>query len=75
MKCFTYNKKNNKNCEIKNCRYWIQKSDNCNCGIIFANSSKSITLEEIGEIFKVTRMRICQIEKEVIRKLESMKDV
>ena len=29
-----------------------------------------MTLEEIGNIFKVTRMRICQIEKRAIEKIK-----
>jgi DNA-directed RNA polymerase sigma subunit (sigma70/sigma32) len=29
-----------------------------------------ITLQDIGDIFKVTRMRICQIEKNAIKKLK-----
>ena len=29
-----------------------------------------ITLQDIGNIFKVTRMRICQIEKNAIKKLK-----
>ena len=32
----------------------------------------SITLEEIGNMFNVTRMRICQIEKKALAKIRSM---
>ena len=28
-----------------------------------------MTLQEIGEIFDVTRMRICQIEKSIMKKM------
>ena len=28
-----------------------------------------MTLQEIGDIFNVTRMRICQIEKKIINKI------
>ncbi|MHA2039462.1 MAG: sigma factor-like helix-turn-helix DNA-binding protein [Promethearchaeota archaeon] len=28
-------------------------------------------LQEIGDIFEVTRMRICQIEKNILRKLQT----
>lgn len=35
-----------------------------------------MTLQEIGEIFDVTRMRICQIEKTVLQKLsDHTKDI
>ena len=30
-----------------------------------------MTLQQIGEIFGVTRMRICQIEKTILKKLVS----
>jgi len=70
MKCFDYNKKNNKNCKNKNCRYWIKKSSKSNCCLIFAESAKTITLEEIGLLFDVTRMRICQLEKKAIKKIK-----
>jgi DNA-directed RNA polymerase sigma subunit (sigma70/sigma32) len=33
-----------------------------------------MTLQEIGEIFDVTRMRICQIEKSVMRKMSDQLD-
>ena len=62
---------NNKRCKNKNCRYWIDNSDGKDCTIISAKENSNITLEEIGKMFKVTRMRICQIEKRAIEKLKN----
>tara|TARA_R110001583_G_scaffold88575_10_gene229530 strand:- start:1956 stop:2177 length:222 start_codon:yes stop_codon:yes gene_type:complete len=64
--------KNKSNCEIKKCRYWIESNNSCNnCCINFiSNKNEKITLEDIGKLFKVTRMRICQIEKIAIKKVK-----
>ena len=74
MKCFKYCKIKNKNCNKQSCRYWISSKESNNCSIICAGSEKSLTLEDIGKIFKVTRMRVCQIEKRAIQKLKNMLD-
>lgn len=71
MKCFNYNQKNNKQCNIKSCRYWMSHNESLNCCINFKQKEK-ITLEEIGNIFNVTRMRICQIEKLAISNLKKI---
>ena len=71
MKCFKYNQKNSKACERKNCRYWMSHNESFNCCINFEKKEK-ITLEEIGKIFNVTRMRICQIEKLAIKNLKKI---
>jgi DNA-directed RNA polymerase sigma subunit (sigma70/sigma32) len=42
-----------------------------NCCLNFSKKEK-ITLEEIGKIFNVTRMRICQIEKIAIQNIKSI---
>jgi len=72
MKCFKYNQKNNLNCNKNTCRYWIdhKKSKNC-CLLANNNEKKKVTLQDIGDIFNVTRMRICQIEKSAINKLKT----
>ena len=38
--------------------------------IIASNKSEILTLQDIGSIFNVTRMRICQIEKIAINKIK-----
>ena len=36
---------------------------------MIAASNGEMTLQDIGDIFKITRMRVCQIEKSVIKKI------
>ena len=69
MKCFDYHKKNKVSCNKKICRYWLDNKNNQNCCILSAKEDK-FTLQDIGEIFDVTRMRICQIEKIAIKKIK-----
>ena len=66
--CFKEHKKHNVDCLKKECKYWVDYPDNLNCTMLMANNGPK-TLQEIGEIFGVTRMRICQIEKSVLNKL------
>ena len=55
-------------CKKKECRQWIASKENYNCTILAAKTGP-MTLQQIGDIFSVTRMRICQIEKIIIQKL------
>ena len=70
QECFNKHKNNNTNCQQKKCRYWMKCSEFHNCCLIGARSTEKITLQTIGEIFDVTRMRICQIEKVAVKKLK-----
>lgn len=70
QKCFEQISNQRKSCKQKKCRYWIDCKAYKNCCIIGAKSSEKITLQNIGEIFNVTRMRICQIEKAAVKKLK-----
>jgi len=74
MKCFDYHNKTKKSCEKINCRYWIECKDAQMCCINLCKNSSNLTLEDVGKIFGVTRMRICQIEKAAIKKLNSVKN-
>ena len=71
MRCFEVHKKYKKQCDKKDCRYWINSGNSQNCTII-SSSKGSKTLEEIGNIFGITRMRVCQIEKKIILKIKSI---
>jgi|19_taG_2_1085344.scaffolds.fasta_scaffold08699_8 DNA-directed RNA polymerase sigma subunit (sigma70/sigma32) len=66
--CFSEHKKRNLSCANKDCRLWLNSEDSLNCTVLACNSGPK-TLQEIGELFNVTRMRICQIEKSIMSKL------
>lgn len=70
QKCFEQVANERKSCKNKSCRYWIDCDAYKNCCIVGAKSSDKLTLQNIGEIFNVTRMRICQIEKAAVKKLK-----
>tara|TARA_X000001388_G_C2228733_1_gene122248 strand:+ start:1931 stop:2155 length:225 start_codon:yes stop_codon:yes gene_type:complete len=71
MKCFELNKSKDSSCKRSECKYWIECKEENNCTIIAASSGPR-TLQEIGDIFGVTRMRICQIEKKILGKISGM---
>ena len=66
--CFVKHKNLKLACENIKCRQWIQHEECYNCTIISAESGPK-TLQEIGDMFGITRMRICQIEKTALSKL------
>lgn len=70
MKCFEYCESKQTACQKKVCKYWIELDEKNNCTILAARAGP-MTLQEIGEIFGVTRMRICQIEKKILKTLSS----
>ena len=70
MECFKYNKKNDKKCKKNNCHYWINHKESNNCTIVGAQKENYWTLERIGNLLGVTRMRVCQIEKKAINKIK-----
>ena len=72
--CFKEHQRHDKKCQKKSCRHWISCDRFQNCSILAANKGP-LTLQEIGDIFGVTRMRICQIEKTVIKKLSNKSSI
>ncbi len=57
-------------CEESECRHYLASTDDLNCTIIAAKSGPK-TLQEIGDYYGISRMRVCQIEKAILRKLRS----
>jgi len=57
-------------CPQKDCRHFLKSDKDLNCSIIAANAGPK-TLQEIGDYYGISRMRICQIEKAILKKLKS----
>lgn len=73
--CFSAHERNKKNCPKKACKYWIDNPETQNCSIIAANTHMGMTLEQIGTVFGLTRMRVCQIEKSIYKKISPLLNV
>ena len=69
--CFANCKSNDLDCKNKKCRAWFECAEYNNCSILASNDGP-MTLQKIGDLFKLTRMRICQIEKNAIAKIREM---
>lgn len=71
MKCFQLHERSALCCNNRTCRMWINADAHQNCTLI-ATKKGPMSLQQIGDILGVTRMRICQIEKKVVEKLSSI---
>lgn len=67
--CFSVQKKYDVNCQRTKCFHWIDNTPSNNCVLVAAQDGPK-TLQEIGDVFKLSRMRICQIEKGILEKLD-----
>tara|TARA_R110001592_G_scaffold279590_2_gene547012 strand:+ start:438 stop:680 length:243 start_codon:yes stop_codon:yes gene_type:complete len=69
--CWQANEKDDTPCKNKACRLWLKCKAKQNCTIIAAREG-SLTLQQIGNLHELTRMRICQVEKEAMRKIRDL---
>lgn len=69
-KCFDAHAKYHVSCQRVDCKNHISDDNNQNCVIIAAQKGPH-TLQNIGKVYGLTRMRICQIEKNIIEKLKN----
>jgi hypothetical protein len=68
--CYDAIEQHNVPCERKKCHQWINHPDGKNC-VYITTQQGALTLREIGKIYGLTRMRICQIEKNIYHKIRS----
>ncbi len=66
--CYEKNSRKGTDCGRRDCRYWISHPGAVNCTLVAA-AKGPMTLQEIGEIIGVTRMRVCQLEKKILTEL------
>ena len=59
----------NKDCEEKECRLWIEYSEDCNCTLIAVHKNGSMTLEQVAKRLGYTPARIQQLEKRALQKI------
>jgi hypothetical protein len=68
--CFDIYEENNVSCEKTTCKQWLEFDACQNCTILAARN-REYTLQEVGDFFGITRMRICQLEKQILKKINS----
>jgi len=71
MKCYEMHEDKKIDCQNKSCRHWIKCDNFQNCTLI-ASKKGPMSLQEIGNIMGVTRMRICQMEKRIVQKISDI---
>ena len=62
-------KKKNKKCRVKDCRLWIDYSQDLNCTEIAVQKKDKLVFREIGDRLKLTPSRVKQIESAALKKL------
>lgn len=70
--CFAVHAKHRLPCLNQKCRMWIDSDCHQNCTLLAVANNRgcSMTLQQIGDIHGLTRMRVCQIEKRAIEKVK-----
>jgi hypothetical protein len=69
IKCHSVCARQNKPCEDKSCRLWIDYEEDLNCTEIAVQKNDKMILREIGDRLKLTPSRIKQIQNEAIKKI------
>ena len=61
---------NDKKCAQSECRHWINYEDDLNCCLIAVEKNGTMTLNEVGKRLQVSYVRVKQIEKGALIKLQ-----
>lgn len=62
--------KDNKECNKRNCRHWINYPEDDNCVLVAVEKHGSMTLEQIAERLGYTHQAISYMEKNALEKFE-----
>jgi len=57
-------------CAEEECRMWIDYEEDLNCTEIAIEKNGRMTLKEVGKRLDVSYVRVTQIEKDALKKLE-----
>lgn len=68
--CYETIEKYESTCQRQSCKQWINHPMGKNC-VLITTKKGPLTLREIGKIYGLTRMRICQIEKNIYQKIRN----
>ena len=68
--CFAVHAEAGVDCKRQRCQHWVDHPEGHNCVLIAAQNGPH-TLQKIGQIYGLTRMRICQIEKGIFEKIRN----
>jgi len=71
MNCYDECRKNKKCCKVKECRVWIDYSEDLNCTEIAVQKNDKLVFREIGNRLKLTPSRVKQIETGALKKLNT----
>jgi hypothetical protein len=66
--CYELTEAASVSCKRKACRKWIEHDQGKNC-LFITTQMGPLTLNEVGNVYGLTRMRICQIEKNIYQKI------
>ena len=62
--------KDEKCCDSQEGRMWIDYEEDLNCTEIAIKKNGSMTLKEVGDRLGISYVRVTQIEKEVLKKIQ-----
>jgi hypothetical protein len=66
--CYKERIKNNIQCKRTCCEHWI---DDKQCVLSIQHKDEKITVNDISNMFSLTRTKICQIENNFIKEIQS----
>ena len=70
MNCEDLCKETKQACENKECKYWIDYSDDLNCTLICADQNGALTLREVAKRMGISYVRVKQIEENALNKIK-----